>query len=56
MLDRERILSKVSDLDGYLRELATLAPKDFEAYQRFRMSPFYLETLLIKPVLTKSIF
>jgi uncharacterized protein YutE (UPF0331/DUF86 family) len=34
MLDRERILSKVSELDGYLAELASLAPRDFEAYQR----------------------
>jgi uncharacterized protein YutE (UPF0331/DUF86 family) len=32
MLDRERILAKIDVLDGYLRELRTIAPATFEAY------------------------
>ena len=34
MLDRERILAKVSELDGYLAELASLKPRDFKTFQR----------------------
>lgn len=33
MLDRERILSRLGELDGYLRELGQVAPESFEAYQ-----------------------
>lgn len=33
MLDRERILGKVDELDGYLRELAQVVPETFEAYR-----------------------
>ena len=32
MLDRERILAKIDTLDGYLRELHTIAPASFEEY------------------------
>lgn len=32
MLDRERILAKIDTLDGYLRELRTIAPASFEEY------------------------
>jgi len=34
MLDRERILGKVDQLEGYLRELNTIVPQDFAAYQK----------------------
>lgn len=34
MLDKERILSKVDELDGYVDELAQIIPTDFEEYQR----------------------
>jgi uncharacterized protein YutE (UPF0331/DUF86 family) len=34
MLDRERILGKVDQLEGYLRELRTIVPQDFAAYQK----------------------
>jgi uncharacterized protein YutE (UPF0331/DUF86 family) len=32
MLDRERILSRIDVLDGYLRELRSIAPASFEEY------------------------
>jgi uncharacterized protein YutE (UPF0331/DUF86 family) len=32
MLDLERILAKIDVLDGYLRELRTIAPANFEEY------------------------
>jgi len=32
-LDRERILAKVDELDGYLNELNGIAPRSFEEYQ-----------------------
>jgi len=34
MLDPERILGKVDQLEGYLRELRTIVPQDFAAYQK----------------------
>lgn len=34
MVDRERILAKVDELDGYLNELRQVLPESFEAYQR----------------------
>jgi len=34
MLDRERILAKIDELDGYLMELVQIAPASFEEYQR----------------------
>ena len=34
MLDRERILGKIDQLEGYLRELCTIVPEDFTAYQK----------------------
>ena len=39
MLDRERILSKVAELDGYLRELDSIRPAtrgEFEAIEKKR--------------------
>lgn len=33
MLDRERILSKIDDLDGYLKELSELTPASFAEYE-----------------------
>ena len=34
MLDRERILGKVDQLEGYLGELGAIVPQDFSAYQK----------------------
>lgn len=34
MLDRERILAKIDELEGYLRELRQIMPSDFKAYQK----------------------
>lgn len=34
MIDRERILSKIAELDSYLSELAQIAPSSFEGYVR----------------------
>lgn len=33
MVDRERVLAKLDELDGYLRELRQIAPPSFEVYQ-----------------------
>lgn len=33
MLDRERILARIDELDGYLSELRQVAPQSFEAYK-----------------------
>ena len=33
-LDRERILAKMDELDGYLNELKGIAPRSFEEYQK----------------------
>jgi uncharacterized protein YutE (UPF0331/DUF86 family) len=34
LVDRERILAKIDELDGYLRELKAIAPQSFEEYQK----------------------
>ena len=34
MVDRDRVLAKLDELDGYLRELRAVAPERFEDYQR----------------------
>ncbi|MCS7265932.1 MAG: DUF86 domain-containing protein [Armatimonadetes bacterium] len=34
MIDRERILTKIAQLDSYLNELAQIAPSSFEEYIR----------------------
>lgn len=34
MVDRERILAKLDELDGYVRDLRTIAPQSFEEYQQ----------------------
>ena len=36
LLDRERILAKIDELDGYLRELNQIKPTKFEEYKRSR--------------------
>lgn len=32
MLDRQRILVKIDELEGYLKELKTILPKDYDEY------------------------
>lgn len=32
MVDRDRVLAKLDELDGYLRELRSIAPESFEEY------------------------
>ena len=32
-MDKERILSKIDDIDGYLSELEGIIPKSFEEYK-----------------------
>jgi len=34
MLDRERILAKVAELEGYMRELRAIAPKSFSEFRQ----------------------
>lgn len=34
MLDRERVLAKIDELDGYLRELHQIQPTSFEEYKK----------------------
>ena len=34
MVDRDRVLAKLDELDGYLRELRAVAPERFEDYRR----------------------
>ena len=34
MVDRERVLAKLDELESYLRELRQVAPPTFDAYQR----------------------
>jgi uncharacterized protein YutE (UPF0331/DUF86 family) len=34
VVDRDRILAKLDEMDGYLRELRAIAPARFEDYQR----------------------
>ena len=34
MLDHERILGKIDQLEGYLKELSGILPQDFTAYQK----------------------
>ncbi len=34
MLDRERILAKLDELDGYMQELLTIAPQSLTQYRR----------------------
>lgn len=34
MVDRDRVLAKLDELDGYLKELAGVAPKSFAEYRR----------------------
>lgn len=33
MVDRDRVLARLDELDGYLRELRSIAPERFEQYQ-----------------------
>ncbi len=34
MLDRERILTKLDELEGYVRDLRTIAPQSFAEYRQ----------------------
>lgn len=34
MIDRDRVLAKLDELDGYLGELRSIAPDRFEEYRR----------------------
>jgi uncharacterized protein YutE (UPF0331/DUF86 family) len=34
VVDRDRVLAKLDELDGYLEELRTIAPRDIEEYAR----------------------
>ena len=34
MLDRERVLVKIDQLEGYLKELREIVPEDFATYQK----------------------
>ena len=34
MLDRERILAKIDELESYLHDLRTIAPESFTVYQQ----------------------
>lgn len=34
MVDRDRVLAKLDELDGYLRELRSIAPQSFTEYQQ----------------------
>ena len=34
MVDRERLLAKLDELDGYVRDLRTIAPQSFEEYRQ----------------------
>jgi len=34
MLDRERILARIAQLEGYLKELGEVVPQDFATYQK----------------------
>ncbi|MBI3442011.1 MAG: DUF86 domain-containing protein [Proteobacteria bacterium] len=36
MLDRERILAKFDELEGYQKELAAIAPKSFEEFRQIQ--------------------
>ena len=40
MVDKDRILAKLDQLEGYLRELCQILPESFEEYQKVeKMSP-----------------
>lgn len=34
MIDRDRLLAKLDELDGYLRELRSITPQNLEDYRR----------------------
>jgi hypothetical protein len=38
VLDRERILAKIDELEGYLHDLRTIAPESFTVYQQIEKS------------------
>ena len=45
MLDRERILAKLDELDGYLRELNAVVPETFSKYRRIETRRVILRIL-----------
>ena len=46
MLDKERILSKISELKGYLEKLKTIVPASFQEYQESEVERRACERLL----------
>ena len=46
MLDRERILSKITELRSYLEELKEITPKSFEEYEKLELNRRACERLL----------
>jgi uncharacterized protein YutE (UPF0331/DUF86 family) len=46
MLDRERILSKIAELRGYLEKLKEITPKTFEEYEKSELNRRACERLL----------
>ena len=45
-MDRERILVKLDELEGYIKELKAITPDDFESYERDRIVKRASERLL----------
>lgn len=37
MVDKERVLSKLDELDGYLKEILEILPKNFKAYRKVQI-------------------
>ena len=46
MVDRERILSKIAELRGYLKKLKEIIPKTFEEYEKSELKRRACERLL----------
>ena len=46
MLDKERILSKITELRSYLEELKKVTPKSFEEYEKLELNRRACERLL----------
>ncbi len=46
MVDRERILSKITELRSYLEELKKITPKSFEEYEKLELNRRACERLL----------
>lgn len=46
MIDRERVLSKIAELKGYLEELKKVTPKDLEEYKKSELKRRACERVL----------